>query len=206
MTYTYCRGRARWRSTTYSLGNFQLAGLPPAPRGVPQIEVTFDIDANGLIHVAAKDKATGKEQSVIITAPQKMSKEEIDKKMREAEQYAAQDKEEFDKAEARNSAEALVYSTDHTLKEFKDKIPKEVYDKVESAKAELAEALKKDNLSEIKEKSESLNGVLKDIGSSMYGNAGGGQGPQQGPEGPEGPQGPGSEGYGGNAGSQDAGN
>ena len=190
-----------------SLGNFQLAGLPPASRGVPQIEVTFDIDANGLIHVAAKDKATGKEQSVVIIAPQKMSKEQIEKKMHEAEQYAAQDKEEFDKAEARNGAEALVYSTDHTLKEFKDKIPKEVYDRVESAKAELAEALKKDNLSEIKEKSENLNSVLKDVGSSMYKDAGANPGPQgPGPEGPEGPQGPGAEGYGGDAGGQNAGN
>ena len=193
------QGENKMAKYNNSLGNFQLTGLPPAARGVPQIEVTFDIDANGLIHVAAKDKATGKEQSIVITAPQKMRKEDIEKKMREAEQYAAQDKEEFDKVEARNGAESLIYNTDHTLKEFKDKIPKEVYEKVEAAKSELAEALKKDDPAAIREKSDRLNEVLKEVGASMYKGQGAEQGPQ-GPEGPgPGPQGPGSEGYGGDA-------
>jgi molecular chaperone DnaK len=189
------QGENRMARYNNSLGNFQLTGLPPAPRGVPQIEVTFDIDANGIIHVAAKDKATGKEQSIVITAPQKMSKEEIDRKMREAEQYAAQDKEDFERTELKNNAESLIYNTDHALKEFKDKMPKEVYDKVDAAKTELAEALKKEDVSDIKAKTDVLNDLLKDIGASMYKDAGapGPQGPEQGPEGP---QGPGSEGYG----------
>ncbi len=189
------QGENRMAKYNNSLGNFQLTGLPPAPRGVPQIEVTFDIDANGMIHVAAKDKATGKEQSIVITATQKMSKEEIARKMQEAEQYAAQDKEDFERTETKNNAESLIYSADHALQEFKDKIPKEVAEKVESAKSELAEAIKKEDMAEIKAKTDALNGVLKDIGSSMYKDQGapGPQGPDQGPDGP---QGPGSEGYG----------
>lgn len=175
-----------------SLGRFQLTGIPPAPRGVPQIEVSFDIDANGIIHVSAKDKATGKEQKTEIIAPQKMSKADLDKKMREAEEFAAQDKEEFEKAETKNNAEALVYSTEHALKEFKDKIPKEIQEKVEAAKAELQEAIKKDDLAEMRDKSEKLNDAVKEIGSSMYkdaaGNpeqeAGSGPGPDAAGEGP----------------------
>ncbi|MEM3241201.1 MAG: molecular chaperone DnaK, partial [Candidatus Micrarchaeaceae archaeon] len=115
------------------LGTFTLTGIPPAPRGVPQIEVTFDIDANGILHVNAKDKATGKEQGMQVIAPNKMSREEIDKKIKDAEQYTAQDKAELEAIEARNDAESLLYSTNRSLKEYKDKISKEVVEKVTAA-------------------------------------------------------------------------
>jgi molecular chaperone DnaK len=152
--------------------------------------VTFDIDANGIIHVSAKDKATGKEQKTEIIAPQKMSKEELEKKMKAAEEYAAQDKEEFEKAELKNTADALVYSTDHTLREFKDRIPQEVQDKVEKAKTDLQEAIKKEDVAEMKDKTEKLNEAIKEIGANMYKDVGGNPeqeaGPGPGPEG-EGP-------------------
>ncbi len=179
------QGENKMAKYNISLGRFQLTGIPPAPRGVPQIEVTFDIDANGIIHVTAKDKATGKEQSTKIVAPQKMSRDEIEKKMKESEQYATQDKEEFEKAETKNNAEALIYTADHTLKEYGDKIAKDVAEKVENAKKNLQEAIKKDDMREVKEKSDSLNQILQEIGSSMYKGAGpeaaGNQGPEQGP-------------------------
>jgi molecular chaperone DnaK len=189
------QGENKMAKYNISLGRFQLTGIPPAPRGTPQIEVTFDIDSNGIIHVSAKDKATGKEQKTQIIAPQKMSKEDLEKKMKEAEAYAAQDKEEFEKAETKNMADSLIYSTERSLKEFKEKIPAEIYEKVESAKKDLEESLKKDNAPEIKEKYEKLNDVLKEIGASMYGSEngsqdmGGGPDPNQaagsGPEGSE---------------------
>ena len=166
------QGENKMAKYNISLGRFQLTGIPPAPRGVPQIEVTFDIDANGIIHVTAKDKATGKEQSTKIVAPQKMSRGEIEKKMKESEQYATQDKEEFEKVEAKNNAEALIYTADHTMKEYKDKIAKDVAEKVENAKKDLQEALKKDDMREIKEKSDSLNQILQEVGASMYKGAG----------------------------------
>ena len=164
------QGENKMAKYNVSLGRFQLTGIPPAPRGTPQIEVTFDIDSNGILHVSAKDKATGKEQKTQITAPQKMSKEELEKKTKEAEAYAAQDKEEFEKAEIRNMADSLVYSADRSLKEFKEKIPPDVYSKVESAKKDLEESFKKEDISEIKDKYEKLNDALKEIGASMYGS------------------------------------
>ena len=171
------QGENKMAKYNISLGSFELTGIPPAPRGVPKIEVTFDIDANGILHVTAKDQATGKEQSTKITSPQKMSKEEIEKKVREAEKYAEQDKVEFERAEARNEAEGLVYRTEHTLKEFKDKISKEDLEKAEKAKADLEDALKKDETRTIKERTGMLDEIMKKIGSSMYQGAGQGQNP-----------------------------
>ncbi|MGC8676025.1 MAG: molecular chaperone DnaK [Candidatus Micrarchaeia archaeon] len=156
------------------LGTFTLTGIPPAMRGVPQIEVTFDIDANGILHVSAKDRATGKEQSMQVVAPNKMAREEIDKKVKEAEQYAAQDKAELEAIEARNNAESLLYSTNRTLKEYKDKIPKDVEEKVTSAMHDLEEALKGNNVSDIKDKTEALRQAAEAIGASMYGQGGSG--------------------------------
>ena len=115
------------------LGNFTLTGIPPAPRGVPQVEVTFDIDANGIIHVTAKDKASGKEQGMQVTAPNKMSRDEIDKKVGDAEQFAAQDKTELELAQTKNEGETLVYTTKKTMKEFSGKVPKDIADKVDVA-------------------------------------------------------------------------
>jgi molecular chaperone DnaK len=186
------QGENKMAKYNISLGRFQLTGIPPAPRGTPQIEVTFDIDSNGIIHVSAKDKATGKEQKTQIIAPQKMSKEDLEKKMKEAEAYATQDKEEFEKAETKNMADSLVYSTERSLKEFKEKIPAEIYETVEKAKEDLEESLKKDDISEIKERYEKLNDALKEIGTSMYGSGNESQGSGEEPD-PNQSAGPGPE-------------
>ncbi|MCL5404441.1 MAG: molecular chaperone DnaK [Candidatus Marsarchaeota archaeon] len=150
------------------LGKFTLTGIPPAKRGVPQIEVTFDIDSNGILHVTAKDKATGKSQSMDIVAPHKMNKDDIEKKMAEAKQYEEQDKKLREQVEAKNNAESLVYTAEHTLDEFKDKIQSSDKDKVENAKASLQEAIKKEDYDAIKEKSEELKKALEEVGASLY--------------------------------------
>lgn len=150
------------------LGRFTLTGLPPARRGVPQIEVTFDIDSNGILHVTAKDVKTGKSQGMDIVAPHKMSKNDIDKKMQDAEQFAEQDKTIMEQVEAKNTAESLMYTAERSLDEYKDKLSKEIVDKVNSAKDELSEAVKKEDYGAIKEKMESLKSALEEIGASMY--------------------------------------
>lgn len=159
-----------------NLGKFTLTGILPAPRGMPQIEVTFDIDANGILHVSAKDKKTGKEQSMQVIAPNKMARENIDVKIKEAEEYAAQDKTELEKAQNRNDAESLIYTTEKTLKENSDKIPKDVSERIMKVKDELKAELDKDDASGIKQGLEKLRTALQDIGSSVYG-----QGQQGGP-------------------------
>lgn len=150
------------------LGRFQLTGIPPARRGVPQIEVTFDIDSNGILHVTAKDKATGKAQSMDIVAPHKMSKEDIDRMSEDAKAHEEEDKKIKENIEIKNNAESMIYTTEKSLEEFKDKIPNDVKEKVESAKKELEEALKGEDYSIIKQKSEDLQKTLEDIGASMY--------------------------------------
>jgi molecular chaperone DnaK len=185
-----------------SLGKFSLTGILPAPRGVPQIDVTFDIDANGILHVSAKDQKTGKEQGMQVVAPNKMGRDDIDKKVKEAEEYAAQDKEALERVQSRNEAESMVYTTEKTLKDNAGKIPKDVAERVEQAKNELNDALGKDDSDAIKEKLDNLKSVLQQIGSSVYGNGQqgqGGQGPEPGPD-----QGPGPEGQGGAGDSADA--
>ncbi|MGC8479528.1 MAG: molecular chaperone DnaK [Candidatus Micrarchaeia archaeon] len=181
------QGERKMAKDNIELGRFQLTGIPPAPRGVPQIEVTFDIDANGIIHVTAKDKASGKEQKMQVVAKNKMSREDIEKKVKEAEQYAEQDKELFEKVEIKNNAESLSYTTEKTLKEYKDKIPNELYSKIEKANNDLKDAIKGDNANDIKSKSDALNEMLQKIGESMY-KGGAEQGPGgstgQGGEGP----------------------
>ncbi|MFP3278000.1 MAG: molecular chaperone DnaK [Candidatus Micrarchaeota archaeon] len=159
-----------------SLGRFTLTGIPPAPRGVPQIEVTFDIDANGILHVTAKDKATGKEQSMKIVAPNKMSREEIEQKMKEAEKYAEEDKKIREFIELKNTAESLIYTAERTLKDSKDKISKDTADEVEKAKNELQEAIKKENKDEISSKMESLKSALEKLGEELYRGQGQAQG------------------------------
>ncbi len=165
-----------------ALGRFQLQGIPPAPRGVPQIEVTFDIDANGILHVSAKDKATGKEQSMQVVAPNKMSRDDIEKKVKEAEEFAEADKKELEKVKVRNDAEAMIYTTEHTVKQFKDKVPKELADKIEKARAALQEVIEKEDYDGMKAKMDELRDVLQEIGKGMYGQ---GQGPEGGGPGPE---------------------
>ncbi|MEM4165743.1 MAG: molecular chaperone DnaK [Candidatus Bilamarchaeaceae archaeon] len=157
-----------------SLGRFTLTGIPPAPRGVPQIEVTFDIDANGILNVSAKDKATGKEQRIQIVAPHKMSEEEIQKRMREAEQYAEQDKKQYELAQAKNNAESVIYAGDKMLEEFKDKIGEEQKNEVKKAKEQLLEAMKGDDIAKIHDLTEQLKKVLEKIGGSFYQQSTGG--------------------------------
>ena len=173
------------------LGRFQLTDLPPARRGVPQIEVTFDIDSNGILHVTARDKATGKAQSMDIVAPHKMTKDDIDRMSQDAKAHEEEDKRIRENVETRNDAESMVYTTEKSLDEFKEKIPADVKEKIESAKKDLQEALKGDDYSKIRDSSEALKKVLEDIGGSMYkgagpnsgpgGNAGDGQGANAGP-------------------------
>lgn len=163
------------------LGRFDLTGIPPARRGLPQIEVTFDIDANGIIHVSAKDKATGKEQSMQVIAKNKMSKEELDKKVKEAEQYAEDDKRTLENIETKNHAESLIYTTERTLKDYKEKVPQDIYNKIDSAKNDLQAAVKTDDASKIKDAVQKLNDSLQEIGNSMYGKGAdsSASGPQQ---------------------------
>ncbi len=185
-----------------SLGKFLLTGILPAPRGTPQIEVTFDIDANGILHVNAKDTKTGKQQGMQVVAPNKMAREDIDQKVKEAEEYATQDKEELERAQTRNDAETLVYSAEKILKENKDKIPKEMYKKADDARTELQKALEKGEESSVREKLDELKNALQAVGASVYGE-GQGQGHGQDYQGPE--QGPGGGGSGtSNEGSADA--
>jgi len=176
------------------LGRFTLMGIPPSRRGVPQIEVTFDIDSNGILHVNAKDKATGKSQGMDIVAPHKMSKEDIEKKMEDAKQYEEQDKQIREEVEAKNEAESLVYTTERTLEEYKGKVPKDVEEKINKAKDSLKETIAKNDVSEIKAKSEELKNVLQEIGANMYK----GQGAEGAPggEGQPGPDQGGAEGQG----------
>jgi molecular chaperone DnaK len=166
------------------LGRFALMDLPPARKGIPQIEVTFDIDSNGILHVTAKDKATGRAQSMDIVAPNKMSKEDIEKRTQDAQAHEEEDKRIRENIETKNGAEALVYTTERSLEEYKDKIPADVKEKIENAKKELEEALKGEDYSKIKERCTDLQNTLEEIGSSMYkkGSAEEGQGGQQGAE------------------------
>jgi molecular chaperone DnaK len=150
------------------LGRFQLTGIPPARRGVPQIEVTFDIDSNGILHVTAKDKATERAQSMDIVAPHKMSKEDIERMAEDAKTHEEEDKKIRDNIETRNGAESIVYTTEKSLEEFKEKIPSDVKEKIEGAKKELEEALKGEDYEKIKEKTNALQKTLEDIGTSMY--------------------------------------
>ena len=140
-----------------TLGKFQLSGIAPAPRGIPQIEVTFDIDANGIVNVSAKDLGTGKEQKITITSSTNLSEEEINKKVKEAEMYAAEDKQKKESIETRNQAESLVYQTEKTLKDLEGKISAEDSASLTQANDELKKALEANNPDDIKVKTDALN-------------------------------------------------
>ncbi|GHH36142.1 molecular chaperone DnaK [Lentzea cavernae] len=158
------------------LGMFELTGLPPAPRGVPQIEVTFDIDANGIVHVSAKDLGTGKEQSMTITGGSALPKDDIDRMVKDAEAHAEEDKRRREEAEVRNQAETLVYQTEKVVKENDDKLPAEIKDKVNAAIAEATEALKGTDIAAIKAAVEKLATESQAIGQAIYANAPGAAG------------------------------
>jgi molecular chaperone DnaK len=150
------------------LGMFELTGLPPAPRGVPQIEVSFDIDANGIVHVSAKDMGTGKEQSMQITGGSALGKDEIDRMMRDAEQHAEEDKKRREEAEVRNQAESLVYQTEKFVKDNDEKIPADVKESVNGALGEVQEALKGTDTDRIKTSIEKLATESQKLGSALY--------------------------------------
>ncbi|GGU93413.1 chaperone protein DnaK [Actinomadura cremea] len=150
------------------LGTFQLTGLPPAPRGVPQIEVTFDIDANGIVNVSAKDQGTGKEQSMVITGGSALPKDDIDQMVRDAEQYAEEDRRRKEEAEVRNQADTLAYSTEKFLRENDEKVPAELKTEVEEAVAEVKKALEGTDVDAIKGSTEKLAQVSQKMGAAMY--------------------------------------
>ncbi len=151
-----------------TLGRFQLTGIPPAPRGVPQIEVTFDIDANGIVNVSAKDMGTGKEQRITITSSTKLSDEEIQAKVKEAEQYAEEDKKRKEEVELRNQAETLVYETEKNLKELENALSEEEKNDIVAAKDALQSALDANNIEDIKAKTEALTEKFHTISAKMY--------------------------------------
>ncbi|MCR6492692.1 molecular chaperone DnaK [Cellulomonas sp. P24] len=150
------------------LGTFELTGIAPAPRGVPQIEVTFDIDANGIVHVSAKDRGTNKEQSMTITGGSALPKDEIDRMIKEAEAHAAEDHKRREEAETRNTAEQLVYSTEKVLADNAEKVPADVKTEVEGALAELKTALEGDDIEAVKTKQATLATVSQKIGEALY--------------------------------------
>jgi len=171
------------REMTYGnklLGNFQLVGIPPAPRGVPQVEVTFDIDANGIVNVSAKDRGTGKEQSMTITGGTALPKDDIDRMVREAEQYAEEDRRRREAAEAKNRAEQLVYQTEKSLKDYGDKISDEDRSSVESALTNLKEKLAGDDTVAITSATEALQQASYKLAEAVYAQAQAQPGPGQG--------------------------
>jgi len=163
-----------------TLGRFHLDGIPPAPRGVPQIEVAFDIDANGMLHVSAKDKATNKEQSIRITSSSGLSKEEVEKMKTDAQAHAQEDKKRKDEIETKNQADNLVFQTRKQLKDLGDKMSEELKSKVENAATALEEAIKSNNINDIKAKTEVLNSAWNEASTKMYESAKAAGGPQAG--------------------------
>ena len=168
-----------------TLGRFHLDGIPPAPRGVPQIEVGFDIDANGLLHVTAKDKATGKEQSIRITSSSGLSKEEVNRMKKDAESHSAEDKKRREEVELRNQADNMIFQTEKQLKEYGDKLSSDDRTKVEGAKEKLKAAIKSNDASSIKGAIDQLNEAWSEASTKMYqqATAAGQQGPGAGPQG-----------------------
>lgn len=181
------QGERDMASGNVTLGRFQLTGIPPAPRGVPQIEVTFDIDANGIVNVSAKDMGTGKEQRITITSSTKLSDEEVEAKVREAEKFAEEDRKKKEEVEIRNQAETLVYETEKNVAELGDKLSEDEKAQINQAKDDLKAALENGSVEEIKGKTETLTQHFHTISAKMYEqaqaaqgtgdqNAGGGQG------------------------------
>ena len=162
------QGEREFAKDNKTLGVFHLDGIAPAPRGIPQIEVTFDIDANGIVHVSAKDLGTGKENDITITSNTNMSKEDIDKAVKEAEAYAAEDKKRREAVDVRNNADQMIYQTEKTVTEFGDKLSDEEKGKIESAKEALKEALKGEDIDAIKARSEDLQKEIYAISEKVY--------------------------------------
>src|SRR5512136_99800 len=168
VTVHVLQGERDMAADNKTLGNFELTGIPPAPRGVPQIEVTFDIDANGIVHVSAKDLGTGKEQSIRITASSGLSKEEIEKMVRDAEAHASEDKKKREAIEARNQADSMVYSTEKSLREFGDKIDAAEKQKIEEKLAELKKTMEGNDPEAMKKAGEELMQASHKLAEAVY--------------------------------------
>jgi molecular chaperone DnaK len=168
VTIRVLQGERQMAKDNTELGRFDLVGIPPAPRGIPQIEVTFDIDTDGIVHVGAKDKGTGKEQSIRITAPTKLSEKEIEKMVKEAEKYAEEDKKQKEKVEMINQANALVYSTEKSIKDYGDKISASDKSNIEKELNNLKEAIKSENPEKIKQATESLQKASHKLAEEVY--------------------------------------
>ena len=162
------QGEREFAKDNKTLGVFHLDGIAPAPRGIPQIEVTFDIDANGIVHVSAKDLGTGKENNITITSNTNMSKDDIDKAVKEAEQYAAEDKKRREAVDVRNNADQMIYQTEKTVNEFGDKLSADEKSKIDAAKEALKEALKGEDIDAIKAKQEELQKELFAVSEKVY--------------------------------------
>ena len=180
------QGEREMAAHNKTLGRFELVGIAPAPRGMPQVEVTFDIDANGIVEVSAKDQATGKQQSIRITAASGLSKEEIDNLVREAELHGDEDRKQKALVEARNGADALIYQTEKSLGELGEQVPQDVRGEIEGAVSQLKTVLKGDDTDAINRSSEALNQAAQKMSANMYqqqeaGGCGGGCGSQEGP-------------------------
>jgi molecular chaperone DnaK len=180
------QGEREMAASNKTLGRFELVGIPPAPRGIPQIEVTFDIDANGIVNVSAKDMATSKEQSIQITASSGLSKDEIDKLVKDAELHADEDKKKKELVEARNHADTLIYTTEKSLKDLGEKVDAETRSKIETVSASLKKAMDGEDVQEIQRLSEELTQASHKVAEAMYKQASeaGAGGPEGGP-GPE---------------------
>ncbi|MRR14830.1 MAG: molecular chaperone DnaK [Deltaproteobacteria bacterium] len=183
------QGERQMAADNRTLGRFELVGIPPAPRGVPQIEVTFDIDANGIVHVSAKDLGTGKEQSIKITASSGLSEAEIEKLVRDAEAHAEEDKRRKELIEARNQADSLVYSVEKNVKEFGDKVDAAEKTRIEEAIAKVKKALEGDDLEAIKKAQDELMNVSHKLAEAMYAKTAGGGPGAAGGAGAAGPEG-----------------
>ncbi|CAO2815805.1 unnamed protein product [Amaranthus hypochondriacus] len=167
------QGEREMASDNKMLGEFELQGIPPAPRGLPQIEVTFDIDANGIVTVSAKDKSTGKEQQITIKSSSGLSEDEIEKMVKEAEIHAQKDQERKNLIDARNTADTSIYSIEKSLNEYREKIPSEIAKEIEDAVSDLRSAMQGENVDEIKAKIDAANKAVSKIGQHMSGGSGG---------------------------------
>jgi len=188
VTIHVVQGERSMAGDNVSLGMFNLTGIPPSPRGVPQIEVTFDIDANGILTVGAKDMGTGKENKITITASTKLSKEEKERLVKDAESFAEQDRKKKGEAELRNEADSVLYTVERTKRDLEGKVEKANFDKVDAAAQELRKALEGNDAGVIRDKMEALKRVLQELGASVYARTQGqaqgqGQGPGQAPPG-----------------------
>ncbi|MCH7997018.1 MAG: Hsp70 family protein, partial [Chloroflexi bacterium] len=190
VTIRVFQGEREMASDNKVLGQFDLVGIPPAPRGMPQVEVTFDIDANGIVNVSAKDKGTGKGQKITIIASSGLAKEEVERMVKEAEIHAEEDRKKREEIEARNAADSLAYTADKTLREHGDKIPEDIKSEVQGKVAQVRSALQSGDSEQIKRATQELQESVQKIGSAVYGQPG-----SPGPDVPE-PEGPTDEGPG----------